>query len=73
MCSPGSSTAEFASQLRRPALIDLPASVVSTLFGEMGQETLLASQYAVPAALTNAGFRFLQPTLPEALRAALRE
>ncbi|RPJ43319.1 MAG: TIGR01777 family protein [Candidatus Latescibacterota bacterium] len=67
--------AEFARTLGRvlgrPALLPVPAAVVSLFFGEMGRETLLASQRAVPAKLLAAGFRFEHGDLECALRAEL--
>jgi NAD dependent epimerase/dehydratase family enzyme len=37
------------------------------MFGEMAEETLLASQRAVPVVLTKAGFQFRKPTIRESL------
>lgn len=66
---------EFAAMLgrvlRRPAVAPLPAFVVRALFGAMGEETLLASQFAMPRALEAAGFRFRKPDLESALRLEL--
>ena len=67
--------AEFAHELgralHRPALIPLPAFVVRTVFGEMGDALLLASARVEAVKLQAAGFRFMHPELPEALRAVL--
>lgn len=52
--------------LGRPAFVPLPALAVSTLFGEMGKEVLLAGQNVAPAALANR-FAFSQPELAGAL------
>jgi uncharacterized protein (TIGR01777 family) len=57
--------------LRRPAILPLPAEAVRLMFGEMGQELLLASQRAQPARLTAAGFRFEFSDLEPALRHVL--
>jgi NAD dependent epimerase/dehydratase family enzyme len=54
--------------LRRPAFFPLPAFMVKTLFGEMGQALLLEGQRVKPSALTKAGFSFLYPELESALR-----
>ena len=57
--------------LKRPAVLPVPAVVVKTLFGEMGEEALLASQRAVPERLLAGGFRFRHAALEGALRATL--
>ncbi len=66
------SSAEFAATLgrvlARPARLPLPEPVVRGLFGEMGEETLLASQRVLPQRLEGAGFRFVHPGLEQALR-----
>ncbi len=75
-CSPNPVTsrdfsAALGRALHRPALIPLPESVVRMVFGEMGEETLLVSQRAVPKRLSESGFRFLYPDIDGALRAAV--
>jgi len=62
---------ELGRALHRPTVFPLPAFLVRGLFGEMGEELLLASAKAEPAKLEAAGFRFRHPELPEALRATL--
>ncbi|MBL8913497.1 MAG: TIGR01777 family oxidoreductase [Archangium sp.] len=57
--------------LRRPAIAPLPAFALRTMFGELADGALLASQRAVPDRLTDAGFRFWQPDLEDALRFTL--
>lgn len=57
--------------LGRPTVFPLPALVVKTLFGEMGEEALLGSQYVLPRRLQDAGYRFEQPDLEAALEHAL--
>jgi len=52
--------------LSRPAVA--PAVAVKLMFGEMGEATVLASTGARPARLLDRGYRFLAPTLEEALR-----
>ena len=66
-------TQTLARQLRRPALIPLPAPVVRGVLGEMGDELLLASQRVVPAKALESCFRFEHPTLTQALRTALAD
>jgi uncharacterized protein len=53
--------------LRKPALVPVPAFALRMMFGEMASETLLASQRAIPSALTESGFEFLHPDLRECL------
>ena len=59
--------------LNRPAIFPLPAFVVRTLFGEMGDALLLGSARVRPAKLGAAGFRFRHPELNEALRSVLTQ
>ena len=47
--------------LRRPAIMPLPALLVSLLFGEMGRETVLSGARVLPGKLEKAGFSFLFP------------
>ena len=64
--------AELASTLGhvlgRPAVIPVPAFAISLLFGQMGEDTVLASQRVAPSRLAASGFEFEQPTLDAALR-----
>ncbi len=76
LAAPGAvSNAEFtqilASVLRRPALLSVPASVVSAVFGEMGRAVLLGGCRVVPRRLEEAGFRFSFPELRPALEHVL--
>jgi uncharacterized protein (TIGR01777 family) len=57
--------------LRRPTVAAVPATVIRVLFGEMGQESVLAGANVVPRALLDAGFRFRWPGLEDALRFCL--
>ncbi|MBN1204428.1 MAG: TIGR01777 family oxidoreductase [Myxococcaceae bacterium] len=57
--------------LSRPAVFPLPGAVVRTLFGEMGQEALLAGAHVRPEAAERHGFSFLYPRLEAALRFTL--
>ena len=61
----------LATTLHRPAIFPLPAFIVRTLFGEMGESLLLASARVQPAKLESAGYRFRYSELSAALRAAL--
>ncbi len=66
------SNAEFTSVLghvlHRPTLFPLPAPVIRTLFGEMGQVLLLEGARVVPVALEKSGYRFRFSTLEGSLR-----
>ncbi len=53
--------------LKRPALFTMPAFIVKLLFGQMGEELLLAGQRVVPDKLTQAGYKFIYPELADAL------
>ncbi|MFZ9837098.1 MAG: TIGR01777 family oxidoreductase [Opitutaceae bacterium] len=72
-CSPGPVTnADFTRVLgfvlRRPVVFPVPAFALRLAFGQMAQETLLASTRAIPRGLAATGFRFGQPGLEAALR-----
>ncbi len=58
--------------LRRPAVLPVPSLVLRLALGaEMAEELVLASQRALPAALTASGFTFLHRDLDGALAATL--
>jgi uncharacterized protein (TIGR01777 family) len=57
--------------LGRPTLLPVPEFALRLAPGEMGENTVLASQRAVPKRLLDAGYRFRYPHLEDALRAAL--
>jgi uncharacterized protein (TIGR01777 family) len=64
--------AEFAETLgkvlHRPSMISVPGFAVRMLYGEMGEETVLAGQRVMPRVLEHAGFAFAHPRLQDALR-----
>jgi hypothetical protein len=64
-------TAALAKALHRPAALAVPAAVIRTVGGSMGEEMLLFGQRVVPAKLEAAGYRFRHRTVDEALAAAL--
>jgi uncharacterized protein len=64
-------TAALAKALHRPAAFAVPAALIKTVAGSMGEEMLLYGQRVVPAKLEAAGYRFRHRTLDEALAAAL--
>lgn len=63
--------AAMGKAMGRPSFLRMPEAAVHAVFGEMGKETLLASQRAVPEKLLKSGFRFVHPTIDEAMRAIL--
>ncbi len=63
-------TDALAAAVGRPAPFAVPALVIRTVLGEMGQELALYGQRAIPAKLLAAGFPFRHHTLAEALAAA---
>lgn len=65
-------TRTLARVLRRPSLIPTPLTALRARYGrELVEGLLLASQRAVPEALSASGFVFEHPTLEPALRSAL--
>ncbi len=67
----GELAAGIASALGRRARLSVPAAALRLLAGdEAAGELLLASQRVVPAVLGHSGYRFVHPTLAEALHAA---
>ncbi|MDX2187934.1 MAG: TIGR01777 family oxidoreductase [Opitutaceae bacterium] len=53
--------------LRRPAVLPVPAFALRFAFGQMADETLLASTRVVPNRLLRSGYVFRHPTLEAAL------
>jgi len=66
-------TRALGGALGRPTVFPLPAVAVKTLFGEMGEATLLEGQRALPARLVDAGFTFMYTELDAALARALAD
>ncbi len=64
-------SAALAAAVHRPAPLAVPAFVIKSLAGAMGEEMLLFGQRALPAKLEAAGYRFRHRTVEEALAAAL--
>jgi len=64
-------TRALGQQLHRPAFLTVPAFGVRMLFGQMGDEALLASARVQPEKLLAGGFRFSMPEINRALKAAL--
>lgn len=57
--------------LHRPAAIPVPAMALRLLFGQMAEETILASSRVLPGALEQSGFAFRHGRLEDALRHVL--
>ena len=64
-------TRALGRQLHRPALLPVPAFALRLAMGQMADEALLPSARVMPKRLMEAGFQFAQPTIEEALAAAL--
>ena len=58
--------------LHRPAFCAVPSFALKLLFGEMAQDTVLASARVVPQRLTEAGFQFTHGDIESALQAVLK-
>ncbi|HXC42240.1 MAG TPA: TIGR01777 family oxidoreductase [Candidatus Dormibacteraeota bacterium] len=63
----------LASVLSRPAIFPLPAFAVKTVFGEMGEELLLASQKVEALKLISTGYPFRYRELRESLANLLKK
>lgn len=59
--------------LNRPAIIPVPGFALKLAFGQMAEETILASQRVEHRILTQLGYSFAQPELEGALKVAVKE
>jgi len=59
--------------LNRPTILPVPGFVLKTLLGQVAEELLLSSSYAVPQILLGSGFEFKYPRLEDALRFILEK
>jgi len=64
-------TKALARAMHRPAILPAPAFALRLALGEMADALLLASQRVIPQRLSELDYRFLHPSLPDALRAVL--
>lgn len=71
--SNASFTKELGKVLNRPTIFPLPVAVIKALFGEMGQETVLADLTVLPTRAEEAGFIWKTPELKMALSHCLRD
>lgn len=62
---------QLAKQLKRPCLFPLPVAIVKLLFGQMGEELLLASSNVSANKLLDAGFVFKYGELQKSLHKQL--
>jgi uncharacterized protein len=62
----------LASVLSRPAILPMPEFAVKGVFGEMGEEMLLASQKVEPGKLISSGYPFRHRDLRASLEALLK-
>ncbi len=65
-------TKTLAAGLSRPAILPLPRFAVRAVFGEMGEELLLASQKVEAGKLISSGYPFLYGSLQAALQDLLK-
>ena len=65
-------TRTLASVLSRPAIFPMPAFAARLVFGQMGDELLLASQRVQPARLMASGYVFQKPDLKKSLEDILK-
>ncbi|MEH0938030.1 TIGR01777 family oxidoreductase [Micromonospora psammae] len=65
-------TRELARQLRRPAIMPIPAVALKVALGGFAQEALTSTR-VLPGVLTRAHFHYHHPDLTSALQAALTE
>ncbi|MEO0509225.1 MAG: TIGR01777 family oxidoreductase [Verrucomicrobiota bacterium] len=66
-------TKALGKVLGRPTIFPLPTAIVKTLFGEMGNETILSNLKVIPAKLTALDFQWNFPDIESALRNTLKE
>jgi len=64
-------TRTLGQVLRRPAVLPVPTFTLKAVFGEMAEETLLASARVMPVKLQAAGYVFRHEKISDALRAGL--
>lgn len=65
-------TKTFGKVINRPTIFPIPEFAIKLLFGEMGENTILASTRALPEKTQRAGFEFKFTALEAALKQALK-
>ncbi len=63
----------FGQALHRPSWLPVPAPILKLIFRDFAEEAILSSQRVSPKRLMEAGYQFLYPTLPDALREIFQE
>ena len=58
---------ELGKAIHRPAKMPLPSFMVNLMFGQMGEEVLLADLNVEPAKLKQTGYNFKESTLADSL------
>ena len=66
-------TKALGKTLHRPTIFPVPAFILKSILGEMGESLLLSSQRAIPEKLTRAGYKFQFPELEGALQRVMEE
>ncbi|MBU1171846.1 MAG: TIGR01777 family oxidoreductase [Proteobacteria bacterium] len=61
----------LAKKLKRPALFNIPESIIRARFGQMGEEILLSSARIHPEKLLTSGYSFIHPEIDSALNEVL--
>jgi uncharacterized protein (TIGR01777 family) len=61
----------LAKTLNRPLFLNLPACIIKSLMGQMGEELLLSGQAVYPKRLLELGFQFDYPELAKSLNKEL--
>ena len=59
----------LAKAMHRPALLPMPAFMVTLLFGEMGNDVMLHGQKVVPTKTIESGYQFIYPEIEDAFEA----
>src|SRR5690606_8033879 len=65
-------TKALGRALRRPTIFPIPRFALTTLYGQMGEETLFYSQRVDSSKLEASGFTFRHPDIASGLESALR-
>ena len=60
-------TRALAGALSKPAIFSVPVVALKAVYGEMADDTLLASQRVMPGKLTKSGFEFAYTSIDDAL------
>ena len=65
-------TKAFSTQLKKPAIFNVPAIGIKLIYGEMGQSLLLNSQRVSPSKLLAEGFKFEHFSIQSALNEIIK-